>query len=86
MACAARAYEGSNQPQVLRQALGYLLALTMQRWTWHRRLTYSEPVVTRCLCGCGETVVGSRFGMPKLYVSHAHVERASYRRRKRQAA
>jgi len=42
----------------------------------------SEPACA----GAGEQVRGSRYGRRKLYVNHAHEERAGYRRRKKARA
>jgi hypothetical protein len=79
---ARRAYYEANTVQALRIALGNLLAVSIQRAQRARAIKIAEPVYSgKCACGCGQDVYGSPYGRPKRYASHAHVERASYRRR-----
>ena len=80
---ARRAYYEANTVQQLRIALGkLLLAVSIQRAERAKAIRRAEPVYAgTCACGCGKDVWQSPYGRPKRYASHAHVERASYRRR-----
>jgi hypothetical protein len=80
-----RAYESSNTVQVLRAALGAALAVAWQKQRHREVMWRQEPVrAGACLCGCGQQVIASKFGRPRLYVSRGHRKRA-YRRRVRMA-
>ena len=89
LAYLARTHREANTVQHLRIALGIAISFLAQRWKFRVKAIYDGDRVIpfgACLCGCGEQVRGSRYGRRKLYLNHAHEERAGYRRRKKARA
>ena len=82
-------FDTSNSVQSLRIALGKALTMADQKQTRREVVWWSNPEPAGiCLCGCGQTVIASRFGRRRRYVSNVHRQRAYDRRvaRERQAA
>ena len=77
-------FDGSNNVQTLRAALGRALVIASQKQARREVVWWSnpEPAPDPCACGCGQVVIASKTGRPRLYVSRHHRKKA-YRRRVR---